>query len=135
MKRIFYILSFSAIILFSSCRGDDQNKLVGVWEYISHYEPDSVKVYFQFYAGDALEIYKTSNSQPAGDTLKLTYSIASSTFNIYNGLSESSGSIPGLHDPRGEYWVEVLKDDEFKATKQKDLNENSAYLRLEMIKR
>ena len=135
MKKAFYILSVLIIVLFSGCRGDQQETLIGSWEQISHYEPTGTRVFWQFYAGDALNLYIVdADNQLIGDTIKYTYGIESSTFNIFPGIN-NEGSISDVRDPSGEYWVEIIKNDEFKATKQLDGNGNNAYSRVELIKR
>jgi len=129
MRNLFYIVPVLFIVLLASCRGDEQNKLIGTWEYISHSEPDTTKLYWQFYAGDALNLYRVGpNNELIGDTISYTYSIESSSLNIYS-VSGSNG------DLSGEYWVERLKGDEFKATKQKDANDLNVYERVELIRR
>ena len=135
MKKTYYIFSVLFIIFFSGCRGDQQETLVGTWEQISHYETDSIKVFWEFYAGDALKIIIVNQDiENESDTLKYTYGIESTTFNVFPGVDNSTG-FSALRDPLGEYWVDILKKDEFKATKQLDGSGNNAYARIELIKR
>lgn len=136
MRNIYFILSIVLVILVSGCRGDDQNKLIGEWKYISHYEPGDTSIYWQFYAGDALTIYALDeNRDIVGDTIKFTYSIEASVFNIYSGISGEGGNIDAdFGDPRGEYNVELLKDNDFHILKQKDDTDNYVYVRIELVK-
>ena len=57
MRNISFIFSVLLVILFTSCRGNKQETLIGKWEQIPHYEPGDTRVFWQFYVGDALSLY------------------------------------------------------------------------------
>ena len=142
MKRNLFQFSIIALLLvFAGCRGNQQSKLIGVWENIPFTEPTEVKKYWQFYAGDLLEIYQVDESAAIPDTIlknKYQYEISASVFNVFPPDGEDNSTYgTAAGDPRGEYIVDELNDEYFKITKQKhpDGSTGAAYLRIEMVKR
>ena len=127
------ILLFVALI--GGCRGDQQNKLIGNWEQIPFTKPDTVKIFWQFYAGDALIKYTVVNDKKL-DSIHYSYNIDGSTFDIFKG-TDNPEYLPSAGDPRGQYWVDKLSDSNFKITKRKhpDGSTDAVYLRIEMVKR
>lgn len=135
MRKTYYILAVLLVIFFSGCREDKRDTLIGAWEQISHSEPDTIRVFWQFYAGDALQLYVLDqNNELVGDTINYAYGLESSTLSIFKGINDSI-VLPIGKDPVGDYWIDVLKKDEFKATKRKDGNGYNVYVRIELIKR
>ena len=133
MKKTFYILSLLVVIFFSSCHKSDQAALIGYWEQIPHTKPDSVQIFWQFYPGDALDLYEVIHGEVV-DTITFTYTIESSTLGVVvNDMTEFSSR--GLADQSGEYWVDVLKKDDFKATKSQDAEGSYVYNRIELIRK
>jgi len=129
------ILVLSLLMALVSCRGDQQNRLIGAWEQIPETEPDSTfSIIWQFYAGDAVVIY--TNSGEKKDSLQYTYDISGSTFYLRSGVDDPE-YIADIRDPRGQYWVDELSNEQFKITKRShpDGTTDAVYLRLELIKR
>lgn len=140
-RHIYKILILTLVVFFTSCRGSQQSKLISIWEQMTFREPTDIKTYWQFYAGDLLEIYRLDHSQTPADTLSIKtyqYDIDGISFNIFSPPGDDNtnyGTATG--DPRGEYWVDELSSDSFKATRIKhpDGSTEAAYLRLELVKR
>lgn len=137
MKKSYLIIPFLFfVILISSCRGDQQNKLIGNWEQILFTDPETTttKIYWQFYAGDALTIYRDNGVDV--DSLQYTYNVEGSIFDVFDGVDNPSYA-PAARDARGQYWVDALSDGEFKATKRKhpDGTTDAVYMRVELVKR
>lgn len=137
MKKFSYFISILLfIVLLSGCRKDQQNKLVGYWEQIPFYNPDStpIKTYWQFYAGDAVTIFHINGDET--DSLQYTFNISGSVLDIFSGIDDPTYS-PNARDPRGQYWVDYLKGDQLKATKRKhpDGTTDAVYMRIELVKR
>jgi len=60
MKKIPVITSSVLLIaLLFSCRGSQQDKLIGDWERIPFTQPTEVKNYWRFYSGDALRYLRS----------------------------------------------------------------------------
>lgn len=140
MRKIFYILVV-LVTLLSSCKIGYKDKIIGEWEQVSFFEQDTMIIRWRFYAGDLLKIWMVNKSDGdkiidlgKKDTIVYTYNIESSTFNIFTG-DGSNYFFPELQDPRGEYWVDILNNSEFKLTKQKTMNELDAYRRIELLRR
>jgi hypothetical protein len=143
MKRT--LLNATAILVLAflfSCRGSQQNKLIGNWERVYFTEPTDVKIYWQFYAGDALDVYSNNPPTAAGDTVKYTYSIDGNSFSIFKDGEYDAAAA----DIRGTYWVDQLNDSYFKVTKIEhpidpsgnnwgDTVPVNPYLRIELVKR
>ncbi|MFA6400530.1 MAG: hypothetical protein WCX31_02740 [Salinivirgaceae bacterium] len=143
MKKIPFITFLLLLIaLLFSCRGSQQDKLLGDWERIPFTEPTEIKNYWRFYSGSAIEIFTLDNGVLYGDTLKYTYSIDGKTFSIFGdgGYDAAAGDI------RGKYWVDELSDSYLKLTKTDhpvDPSGNNwgdtvkvyAYIRIELAKR
>jgi hypothetical protein len=137
MKKNYLIIPFLFfVILMSSCRGDQHSKLIGNWEQIPFTDPDSTttSTYWQFYAGDALIIFKDNGTEV--DSLQYTYNIDGSVFDVFSG-ADDPGYGYDTRDPRGQYWVDALSNEQFKATKRKhpDGTTDAVYVRIEMVKR
>jgi len=143
MKRTLITAStiFVLIILFS-CRGSQQNKLIGNWERIPFKEPTVVKEYWIFDAGDALDVYLKDTNSVIGDTVKYTYSIDGKTFSVFG----DGGYDPAAGDIRGTYRVDQLNDDYFKISKTGhpvdpsgnnwgDSVGTNPFIRIELVKR
>lgn len=141
-RRIYKVLILTLVVFFTSCRGSQQSKLISVWEQITFREPtENSKTYWQFYDGDLLEIYQLDESQTPVDTLNIKtyqYDIDGISFHIFPpGGEDDSNYGAATGDVRGEYWVDELSSDYFKATRIKhpDGSTEAAYLRLELVKR
>jgi hypothetical protein len=130
------------IALLFSCRGSQQNKLIGNWERIPFTKPVKEKKYWLFYAGDALDTYTLDSLGVKIDSATYTYSIDGKTFSIFG----EGGYAPGAGDIRGTYWVEQLNDSYFKANKTEHPVDTSGnnwgdsvgtnpFLRIELAKR
>lgn len=136
-NNINLLLLLFFVILFSGCRGDQQTKLIGNWEQIPPSDPDAIatKVYWQFYAGDAVTIFSYVGEEVT-DSLRYTYSIEGSVFDVYSGIDDP-GYSPAVRDVRGQYWIDQLTNDQFKITKKQhpDGTTDAVYLRLEFVKR
>lgn len=134
-QKIFFSVLFVAVV--AACRGDQQSKLIGTWEQISFYDPEvnTTKTMWEFYAGDAVHIYKV-NDDATVDSLKYTYNISGSTFEVFSGADDPE-YLHAARDPRGSYWVDELKKSTFKITKRKhaDGTTDAVYMRLEFVKR
>ncbi|MGD9992768.1 MAG: hypothetical protein AB7S69_05670 [Salinivirgaceae bacterium] len=140
-RRIYKVLILILVVFFTSCRGSQQTKLISIWEQMTFREPTEKKTYWQFYAGDLLEIYQLDESKTPADTLSIKtyqYDIDGISFNIFppDGEDDSNYGI-ATGDVRGEYWVDELSSDYFKATRIKhpDGSTEAAYLRIELVKR
>lgn len=135
------LLIITLVLIVAGCRGGQQTKLIGVWESIPFTEPNDFHTYWQFYSGDLLEVYRVDASGATPDTLTKTgyqYEISGNVFSIFAAdTASATGYSPGAADPRGEYWVDELSKTNFKVTKRKnpDGSTQSAYLRVELVKR
>ncbi len=136
MKNILgTIIVLLFVVLFGSCRGDQQNKLIGSWEQIPFAEPDTNKIVWHFYAGDAVVIYNVIREEKT-DSIHYSYNIDGTIFDVFEGANNPK-YLPSAGDPRGQYWVDELSDSNFKITKRKhpDGSTDGVYLRFEMVKR
>jgi hypothetical protein len=143
MKKIPVITSSVLLIaLLFSCRGSQQDKLIGDWERIPFTQPTEVKDYWRFYSGDALEVFTLDNGVLDGDTLKYTYSVDGKTFSIFG----DGAYYTAIKDIRGKYRVDELNDSYLKLTKTDhpvDTSGNSwgdtvgsnPFIRIELVKR
>jgi hypothetical protein len=140
-QRIYKVLILILVVVFTSCRGSQQTKLISIWEQMTFREPTDIKTYWQFYAGDLLEIYQLDESKTPADTLSIKtyqYDIDGISFNIFPPDGEDNSNYgKATGDVRGEYWVDELSSDYFKATRIKhpDGSTEAAYLRIELVKR
>jgi len=137
MKNYYIVIILLFTLALSACRGDQQNKLIGVWEQIPFTEPDSIHTYWQFFAGDALFIYTIDEAMK--DTtkfLKFAYNVDGSTFTVLTGQDDPPYS-SAAPDARGEYWVDELSNSNLKMTKRKhpDGTTDAVYMRIELVKR
>lgn len=143
MKKTFFSIAILVIIItIIGCRGSQQNRLVGYWEQIPFTDPEdeektTSKIYWQFYAGDEVlrEIYSMDTLT---DTVLFRYNIDGSVLNIFASSEDQEESYTaGSGLPMGEYWVDVLTNDNLKATRRKhpDGSEGAAFIRLELVKR
>jgi hypothetical protein len=137
MKNYYTLFSLLfLVVLLGSCRGDEQNKLIGNWEQIPFTNPDSTptKIFWRFYAGDAVTIFRVSGE--VTDSLQYTYNISGQVFDVFPGIDDVQ-YLTAARDPRGQYWVDMLKDSQFKATKRKhpDGTTGAAFMRVELVKR
>ena len=140
MKNYYTLFSLLfLVVLLSNCRGDDQNKLIGNWEQIPFTDPNDpvatpTKIFWKFYAGDAVTIYRVTGE--VTDSLQYTYNISGQDFDIFSGIDDGQ-YLPAARDPRGQYWVDLLKDNQLKATKRKhpDGTTSAAFMRVELVKR
>lgn len=129
-------VSFLMVALLWSCRGDQQNKLIGRWEQISFYDPETVtedKIW-EFTAGEVLNIYSVVD-EVIVDSIQYNYDITGSEFQVVS--IDETGYAPAARDPRGTYWVDELTKSNFKITKRKhpDGTTEAVYMRLELVKR
>ena len=137
-NNIHLIIILFLVILLNGCRGDQRTKLIGNWEQIPFTDPETntSKTYWQFYAGDAVIIKSYVDGIATKDSLQYTYSIEGSVFDVYSGVDDPT-YLPANRDPRGQYWIDQLTDDQFKITKRKhpDGSTSAVYVRVELVKR
>ncbi len=135
-KNLFIILAFIAVSFFYNCRGDQQNKIIGTWKQIPFTNPETTPdtVLWQFYPADRLVIYRINAK--GTDSLQLTYNISGYVLDVFPGDDDPTYS-KDARDPRGQYWVDLLTNDQCKATKRKhpDNTTDAAFMRIELVKR
>lgn len=129
-----------ALVLFTliwSCRGDRQRKLIGNWEQISFYDPETItsKKIWKFTPGVDLIVY-TQVGEEYIDSTHYTYQVAGSVFDVFDGEA-SPVYLPAARDPRGQYWIDQLTSSNCKLTKRKhpDGTSDAVYMRVELVKR
>jgi hypothetical protein len=139
MKRFLSIAGIGIIVvLFATCKGDYDNKIIGNWKQIPFTNPETATEikYWQFYAGDRLEIVTINADSEPVDTMIFSYYIDKSTLDILDGPGGNGEYLPAAGDYRGQYWVDELNKKYFKISKRKhpDGSTDGAYLRVEMAK-
>jgi hypothetical protein len=140
-RKLFQLSILILVVVLAGCRGSQQTKLIGVWENIPFIQPGDTVDYWKFYSGDLLEVFSLDESIEPADTLSkiaYQYEVSGSVFSIFVAEGgENEDYVPGAGDPRGEYWVDELSNDNFKITKRKhpDGSTQSVYLRIELVKR